>query len=570
MTDKVSIQDITAGHRPIKDGREFNHYFPKAEEEDRIIIDDAEVEDTVELMKKVVWKYIDDTKLIAQKLKSNSLENTCNNVWNFLYHHIQYHLDKKGLEQLRRPARSWQERVHGIDCDCFSIFVSSILTNLHIPHTFRITMYGLSESYQHVYVIVPHGNSYITIDCVLNQFNYEKPYSHKKDFTMNLQGINVAVLSGTEEDVFDLISGVEGLGEINGSENEQAIFEHLVKTRNMIQQNPELISTVEYTPGFLEMLNYAIDNWNSPNRQIALDYLEKNEQEINRLHGFEDSEDLDGFEDDIDDQFGKIITKKSKSGKTKKVRKPQKKQFFKKVGEAVKKGGKAFVRFNPVTVSARGGFLLALKMNLKKMASKLQWAYKTKEEAKKNGVSEGEWNKAREGLKKVEKLFVNKLQGKKAALKKAILNHKRKGMHGFEDELLGLGVAPAAALAAAIPVITQAIKSLVDSGVMKKEDAANIEAEINSKVSNVTDADIQEAESSGGSSDDKGIMAFVKKQPLVAVGGAALGIWGLAKLFGGNKKKDASLGKVKVQKKKAGPKSVGRPRKTKARTFQLK
>ena len=64
----------------------------------------------------------------------------------------QYKLDKKGLEQLRRPARTWADRKSGVDCDCMSIFASSILTNLQIPHKFRITKYS-QDSWQHVYVI---------------------------------------------------------------------------------------------------------------------------------------------------------------------------------------------------------------------------------------------------------------------------------------------------------------------------------------------------------------------------------------------------------------------------------
>jgi len=39
-----------------------------------------------------------------------------------------------------------------------------------------------------------------------------------------------------------------------------------------------------------------------------------------------------------------------------------------------------------------------------------------------------------------------------------------------------------------------------------------------------------------------GIVGLVKKQPLLVIGGAALGIWGLSKLLGGKKKSGKSLG----------------------------
>ena len=581
MADIVDIQDITAGFRPIVNGRQYNRFFAIPKDNDRIILDDGDVDDTVELMKKVVWKYIDDTKLIAKELTGRNTVQTCNNVWNFLFNHIQYRLDKKGIEQLRRPCRSWAEREQGIDCDCFSIFVSSILTNLQIPHKFRITKYGSSDVFQHVYVIVPHQNTQLTIDCVLNRFNYEKPYSQKKDFTMNLSGINVAVLSGIDGDVFDLVSGFEGLGDLASPENDRAIYEHLVKTRTMIAQNPNSVSTVEYTPAFLKMLDYAIENWNTPNRAAALEILAKNEEALNRLNGVEDISDLEGFDDD---QFG--AAKKA----------PQKKAFFKKVGEAAKKGGKAFIRFNPLTITSRGGFLLFLKMNIKKVSSRLQWAYKSKEEAAKNGVNEKAWNNAKNGLKKLEKLFVKTLQGKPEAMKKAILNARKGGVHGFDDEneFAGLGVVTAAALASAIPVITSALKSLVESGVMKKEEAEGLEKEIAAQTSNVSEEDLKEFQetqtsssatgssssaasgsSKSGTSEETGIMAFVKKQPLVAVGVAGLGIWGLTKLMSGKKSASTGVGGVRGKLKpkakgKAAPKGNKAKKPTKIKAVQFK
>jgi hypothetical protein len=597
MGELFNIESITNGYRPIKDGTQYERFFVRPEDSDRIIIEDGEVDETVDLMKKVVWKYINDTKQIANYLKGISLRNTCENIWDFLYHHVQYKLDKKGLEQLRRPNRSWAERKTGIDCDCFSIFVSSILTNLKIPHRFRIAKYN-RDVYQHVYVVVPIPSSakYYTIDCVLSQFNYEKPYKQQKDFDMSLHGIDVAVLSGTTDDVLDLVSGFEELEGLDGTEYDRTILEHLIKTRNMIAQKPNLIQNSDYPPAFLKMLDYAIDNWNTPNREKALEILAKNEDALNRLNGFDGLEDdeIDGLDDefgDLDGLSGAEIEQELNGKK----RPAKKKGFFKKVGQAVKKAGKvagqaakkvgkAIVRFNPVTISARSGFLLAMKLNLKKMASKIKWGYATKEQAAAKGISAQEWEKQKNALAKVEKLFVDKLQGKKSALKNAVLKGKAKGLSGLDEEteITGLGVAAAATLAAAVPVITAALKILQDSGVMSKQEAENIEAEVSAKASEAEkladDPDIKNsgtetttaASSSSGSSASSssgdstessssssgsgttggGIIGFVKKQPLLAVGGAALGIWGLSKLLGGKKSSNSGLSGVSGKKRK--------------------
>ncbi|NVO09064.1 MAG: hypothetical protein HXX16_03790 [Bacteroidales bacterium] len=564
MSNQLYIGSITSGYRQIRDGNSFDKYFAQPDERDRIIIEDGEVEQTVDLMKRVVWKYIDDTKRIAPYLKDQSLIDTCENIWNFLYHHIQYRLDKKGLEQLRRPNRSWAERRSGIDCDCFSIFVSSILTNLKIPHSFRITKYG-KDVFQHVYVIVPQSDTsqYIIIDCVLNQFNYEKSFTEKKDFAMNLNGINVAVLSGAgTNDVMELVSGLDDM-ELLGADNEtqrlQSLYEHLVKTRNLIASKPELISSVDYPPAFLKMLDYAIENWNTPNRDKALEILSRNEDAMNRLNGFTgipNDPEMDGLDDRFMDLEGDENYVEGLGSF---------KSFFKKVGEAAKKGGKFFLRFNPITISARLGFLLAMKLNLKKMASKIKWGYATKEQAAAKGVSAQDWEKSKNALTKIEHLFVDKLQGTRSGLKSAVLKGKAGGINGIEQEtdISGLGILPAVALAAAIPVITSALKILQESGVMSKKEADNIESEVNAKAGEANkmadDPDIKNA----GDSTDKtvdasnpdtsnsggGIIGFVKRQPLIAIGGAALGIWGLTKLLG-KKKKDKGLSGTPFRKHK--------------------
>jgi len=607
MSNKFSIQSISSGYRPIRDGKQFEQFFGFPEEKDRLVIEDGEVDDTVELMKKVVWKYINDTKKVAQYLKGKTLRETCENIWNFLYNHIQYKLDKRGLEQLRRPCRSWSERSIGIDCDCFSIFVSSILTNLQIPHKFRITKYD-QDVFQHVYVIVPteDNKSYYIIDCVLSQFNFEKPFTEKKDFTMSLNGINVAVLSGVTNNVMELVNDLEGLDNL-GVENEadrlQTIYAHLVKTRNMIAGRPHLIQDVDYPPAFLKMLDYAIANFNTPNRDKALAILAQNEDALNKhfgMDGIEENSDLEGLDNDweelegltnaeiAEELGGKKRKEKKEKRKEKKAEKkkdkPAKKGFFKKIGEAVKKGGKAFIRYNPVTISARNGFLLAMKLNLKKMASKLKWAYATKEEAAAKNVSEADWNKAKASLTKVEKLFVDKLQGKSDKLKNAILKGKAGGLSGFDEEFIlsGLGVAPAAAaLAAAIPVITSVLKILVDNGVMKQSEADDLQTEVDAKSAEgdlmMNDPELKDdgtgssETADDGSSDDgsddseSGIVGFVKKNPVVVIGGAGLAIWGLSKLFSGKKKPQNTSAKELsgAAKGKKKPRSKAKPRKKK-------
>ena len=177
--------------RNIKSGAEFNHLFPKPEGDEIEIRRDADVSATIAFIPQVVLETLHDTNRIAKILKGDTVYETCKNIWDFVYNHIQYAKDKDGVEQIRRPARTWSDRVRGVDCDCYTVFISSILTNLDIPHIYRIAKYKNRNYFQHIYPIVPVDNgSYITIDCVVNRFNYEEPFTEKKDKPMKLHYLN--------------------------------------------------------------------------------------------------------------------------------------------------------------------------------------------------------------------------------------------------------------------------------------------------------------------------------------------------------------------------------------------
>ena len=175
--------------RNIQSGERYSHLFPEAAKATSRIRKDANVYHTVAFIPKVVNETLSQTKRIAEQLKANTLRETCNNIWQFVYRHIAYKKDEDGYEQIRSPARAWHDRFAGVDCDCYSVFISSILTNLKIKHSLRITKYH-RDYFQHIYPIVPNENGYITIDCVTDKFDFEVPFSEKKDYPMELQYLN--------------------------------------------------------------------------------------------------------------------------------------------------------------------------------------------------------------------------------------------------------------------------------------------------------------------------------------------------------------------------------------------
>jgi hypothetical protein len=200
----------------VKSGAEYDHLFPKAMNTTILKKEGATVADTIKFIPQVVNETLFHTKKIAQVLKRDTVRETCRAIWEFVYNHIAYKKDEDGKEQVRSPARAWHDRKNtmGVDCDCYTTFISSILSNLKIRHALRIAKYK-EDYFQHIYPIVPLADgTYITIDCVVRKFDYEEPYSEKKDTKMDLEYLN-GVNDSKAIDAMDLLEANPDYAENN-------------------------------------------------------------------------------------------------------------------------------------------------------------------------------------------------------------------------------------------------------------------------------------------------------------------------------------------------------------------
>lgn len=434
---------VASGKRSIRDGSNYEHLFPHADGKDTIIKRDGNVKDTIDKMVLIVSRTLKDTEKIAPALKGRTLKETCEKTWTFLYNHVQYELDEKGLEQLRRPARSWQDRKTGIDCDCFSIFTSSILTNLGINHELRITKY--SDNWQHVYVIVPSEQShrgYYIIDCVVDRFNYEKPYSEKKDFNIKklaeMNGIPISYLSGVNENSTDNFFGVifgvdfqqismDGLGAVPFVDKvADAMYKHILRTRQELATNPDAVKKVTDPQAYMKMLDYAVEHWNTPQRDTALSILEDQENKMLKAASLQGFGHLMGY--GLGGFWSSIKSGLSKA-KAFVVRNVQ--SAAKDIKQVAQQVAKAVIRFNPLTAAARAAILKAMKSNTAGIAARLKWGYATLEQAVKKGISAADWQKYKNAIKKIEDYFGFNTAASASNLKNSILGGSGGGITGI-------------------------------------------------------------------------------------------------------------------------------------------
>lgn len=476
-TQKIRLGLVATSTRAIKSGREFDQFFPKPNGKTDILNPDGTVYDTVKLMEKMVKDYKNDTEIIAQLLVKGTLFETLENIWNFCYSHIQYHPDKEGLEELRRPAVSWAERKKGVDCDCFSIFISSILTNLKIPHEFRVTKY--TADWQHVYVFVPVTQGNIILDPVLDAFNYEKEYTKKFDYKMDGLGLPIASLNGvkgtvnttrsnldekiTSNILTDVVTGADfkvlkGLGDTNDVKEAvmEAIYNNLYKTYQLIMSNPELVLEFGGARVWQDWLEYALKFWHTPQRNEALRKLAKDEARWNNYRAAIAKEygstPLSGFFQDVGDFFSNVWSGISDVAE----------DVVEWTGNAAQQVGRFILRYNPITASMRGAYLLAMKVNLLGFAKRMYPGYLTREEANQIPGMTDKWYNAAQKTVEIQGKAHVAMGGKEENFRKAILEGKAKKRLGL-DGIDGLGALGdggatiAAIITAAVPIVTTAI-----------------------------------------------------------------------------------------------------------------
>ena len=173
-----------ASNRAISPKSEYLHLIPAATTlnyADSILTRNGTVDDTVRYMVQKVTETKGDTTTLAAALKGKTVDETLHNIWDFVFKYIKYVPDSAFVEQIRRPLRTLHDQKG--DCDCYSMLIGSILSNLGIKYKFRIAAYYNRPYFQHVYVIVPKvDGGYYTVDPVVDKYNYEKPVTNSKDF----------------------------------------------------------------------------------------------------------------------------------------------------------------------------------------------------------------------------------------------------------------------------------------------------------------------------------------------------------------------------------------------------
>jgi len=460
----------------------------------------ANVNDTIEAIKRIIDVQHPAVYKLALSLQADSDAQTFENIWNFVRQNIQYKNDDKGVEQLRTPQRTLHDKLG--DCDDFSILISAILTNLNIRHELIVAAYKSKNDWQHIYPVAydTEGNRYV-IDCVpeIPYFNYEaKPIKDKIIINMRLEELNGVEESTAIEELTEPFN-LDGLGSadtedeemmeiqgllgnvaivdededydtvLSGSElHRNLILRQLIDAKKTLTKeisDPTEISQFSPVKQDLKHINNIIDAFDDEeelheavqtaikngglykNFYKTIDYaledslhgLAGDDDEMFYLKAMDDNGMLDQLlaEDDLENLDGLGELGRGWFKKLRnKIRKGVKR--LKEKHPKLAKIGRAFKKFSPTMFAARRTLEPFFRANAFKMSSKIALGYASESQAKKLGYNKSEWLKFVSGRKKMENKWYS-LGGKKSYFKKMIMNGrgaKAVGLRGIDDDYI--------------------------------------------------------------------------------------------------------------------------------------
>lgn len=438
--------------------------LPVAPRITRLVSERATLEKTIKLIRDVVEGYRWQVAAEARKLKGRTVRESCRNIWEFCYGHIQYRRDEDGKEQVRSPRRTLRDAKEGVDCDCFTVLVSALLTNMGIGHRLRITSYPDPENpapdFQHIYVVVPHSGGHITIDPVTDRFDCEVPWLNKKDIDMSLE-----FLDGTPSRLGNTAS--EG-------------------KKNRTRHNPAPRPRPHRDAKLLVALQRAKAAGEVPQSMSVEQYKDHLRQQFIAKHGMTPEAWKRKVEAEMErrrregealfaQKLAKLRAELDKRG----VGYPPnagRDQLIRLLNEnpaprPLANGANKLNKLNPLAAATRQGFILAAKLNYMG-AGKLVWALTPKGTAVAMGMKDRDWDKlsaAWTRLRGIHYSMGGKVEKLAAALKSGVYNKRSKvvapgtgrsnaaGLSGYG----GLGAITASAALAAASAVLGAIAAIV-------------------------------------------------------------------------------------------------------------
>ena len=157
--------------------------------QERKIVEDQSTGDIISAITKAHILYAPEYKKISSFFKGSNSKQTGKKIFDFLKSNVKYVIEPGDKQTVKSPAAILAQGFG--DCKHYAGFSGGILQHLGIPFAYRFASYRmLDKQPQHVFVVINPGGNEIWLDPVLNEYNFQKPYTYAKDKKMALYTIS--------------------------------------------------------------------------------------------------------------------------------------------------------------------------------------------------------------------------------------------------------------------------------------------------------------------------------------------------------------------------------------------
>lgn len=127
---------------------------------------------------------VPQAQLIAGNFKGRTVDETCQNIWSYLRHKINYKAEPANLQTVKTLSRLFLHDKQG-DCKHLTTAAAALCTALGIPVKLRMVGFNQFEREpKHIYCVAMHNGKEYIIDAVMPKYDHEPAYKFKQDINL--------------------------------------------------------------------------------------------------------------------------------------------------------------------------------------------------------------------------------------------------------------------------------------------------------------------------------------------------------------------------------------------------
>ena len=153
-----------------------------------LVKENATVGDTLNLISSAIRNYY-QSPFVLQKVKelnpTGDKYHFMKRLFDDVCKKVKYVLDPEGHEKVYTPERTYREGKG--DCKKMTVAIASVLKAAGIEPYLKHVYYTNGENWTHIYVVVPLGDGYVTLDPV-NDCKFDTEVEHSKETIFDING----------------------------------------------------------------------------------------------------------------------------------------------------------------------------------------------------------------------------------------------------------------------------------------------------------------------------------------------------------------------------------------------